>query len=147
MKLNRSKLRKLIFEVLNENKSPDQNINIQIGDALHSHFYKKFGGKKSIVNSNGFGFRQNANVDSIGEKILNGGKEGMDSLIKDKNITYVFGFLHPRLFPELKSSDLEKEVQSIASKYNVNIKIGRTNRGTRYTAGDDAAVYTINRID
>lgn len=144
MKINRKQLRKLIFKVLNENKSPNQNI--EISDVLYKHFASKAANEKTL-NSRGFGFRQNANVDSIGEKILNGGKEGMDSLIKDKNITYVFGFLHPRLFPELKLSDLEKEVQSIASKYNVNIKIGRTNRGTRYTAGDDAAVYTINRID
>jgi len=144
MKLNRNKLRKLILNVLNENKSPNQNI--EISDALYKHFASKAANKKTL-NSSGFGFRQNANVDSIGEKILSGGKEGMDSLIKDENITYVFGFLHPRLFPDLKSSDIEKEVQSIASKYNVNIKIGRTNRGTRYTAGDDATVYTINRID
>ena len=143
MKLNRSKFRKLIFEVLNENKSPDQNINIQIGDALHSHFYKKFGGKKSIVNSNGFGFRQNANVDSVGKKILDGGKEGLDG-IKDETITYVFGFIHPNL---ISKQELEKAIQAIGRQYNVNIKIGRTASGRRLTGGDDAAVYTINRID
>ena len=139
MKLNRNKLRKLIFEVLNENESSNQNI--AISDALYKYFADTLG-RKSVL-SNGFGFRQNGNVDVIGKKILNGGKEALDG-IRDETITYVFGFIHPSL---ISKPELEKAIQTIGRQYNVNIKIGRTSPGTRYTDGADGAVYTINRID
>ena len=154
MKLNRNKLRKLIFEVLNENESPDQNI--AIGDALYKHFRSKV--PKKYVNSKSFGFRQNPNINSKLILDTKGSKE-FSSALKGKNITYVYGFFRATLVEfmsggEVKAQDgkavkafLQKEVDNIANQYNVNIKIGHTSPNTRYSAGADGVVFTINRIE
>ena len=161
MKLNRKRLRKLIMEVLNENESPNENI--AAGDALYKHFRNKIKDKK-LLNSHGFGFRQNAYVDTIGFRLLdsNGEYEASNSPLKKENITYVYGFLRPGIISSMAEKDnqkissyngpelrkyLQEEVDKIANQYNVDIKIGFTDRGTRYTAGDDKTVYTINRIN
>lgn len=158
MKINKTQLRKLIMEALNENESP--NKNIAIGDALYKHFRSKIANKK-LLNSNGFGFRQNANIDSIGfRNILDSkGEKEYSQALKGKNITHVFGFLRPGIVSHMSGGKistykkeeiikyLQSEVNNIANQYGINIKIGHTSPNTRYTGGDDAVVYTINRID
>ena len=156
MKLNRKQLRKLIIESLNENESPNQNI--AIGDALYKHFRSKVS-KKEYLNSKGFGFRQNPNIDSIGFRILDSKGSKEYSNLRPEDITYVYGFFRPGLVAHMSGGEvssyngknikafLQKEVDNIAKQYGVNIKIGNTSPNTRYTAGDDAVVFTINRID
>ena len=159
MKLNRKQLRKLIMEALNENESP--NKNIAIGDALYKHFREKIKDKEELLNSNGFGFRQNANIDKFGfENILDSkGKKEFSNALEGQNITYVFGFLKPGIVSQMTGGKfsaykrkelmkwLQNEVNNIGNQYGINIKIGHTSANTRYTGGADAVVYTINRID